>query len=849
MKKALYVFAILFWLPAGSAICQTPNAAQTRFFETEIRPALVKYCYECHSVDAGDSRGGLLLDSRQGWVEGGDSGTAIVPGKLDESLFWQAINWDGYEMPPSKKMPAEVIAKFKQWIAMGAPDPRERLKLQFNTKIKPGDIEKGKEHWAFQMPKSESGLGIDSLVTQGLVDVGIEPNPMADPFTLLRRLNFDLIGLPPTAKEIQDFQNAFAKDANRAIDAKVKQLLRRPQYGERWGRHWLDVARYAESSGSRNFTFPYAWRYRDYVIDSFNDDTPYDRFIAEQIAGDLLPVDNDRQWQENLIATGFLAIGMKHLDQKNPRIFMADMIDEQIDTMTQAVLGLTVSCARCHDHKYDPIPTDDYYAMAGIFRSTKTLYGTQRVAQNHRPSGLLLLPILDKQHLSNSKGQSIASLKSRLEQTRRQMSEMGGRRAAKSSDKNNQTFKALMRNAQRIEAELARLNPDGSQKTFGMGVQEADKMVNATILLGGEVDRPAQEVPRGFVQILGDLNFTTKGNQSSGRRELVKSMTSKNNPLTARVMVNRIWMHLFGKPLVETPNNFGLSGIPPKNQQLLDYLAVRFMEKNWSVKAMIQEIVMSKTYQRSSKFDESKFVKDPENKLLWRANPRQLDAESLRDAMLVLSGKIDLKRPRGSAIAERGDGKPGGANIDPNVPFRSVYLPVVRDELLEPLELFDFPDANITSAGRSESIVPTQALYMMNGEFVTQQAQAMAAKLEQNYSSLGDQVRAAFVQAYARPATQTELKISAEFFKEFKPSGTLAPATSQRPPAYNRSGKTGKRSKGGNAKGNGKGNGKGNRRGRQNGPTQTRTQPVAKNQTLAVFCQTLIASARFRILN
>lgn len=846
MKNIVLALAVVLLAAPESAQAQQPTTAQIKFFETNIRPALVKYCYDCHSVEAGDSRAGLLVDSRIGLLQGGDNGPAVVPGDAQQSLLWEAINWDGYEMPPSEKMPASVIAKFKQWIDMGAPDPRVRELLQFKTKITAKEIEQGrKEHWAFQPPKRRPTATIDALVEEKLAAEGLLASEPADAYSLVRRIYFDLIGLPPMPKEIEAFVVAFRSDPDGAVKAKVDELLDRPQYGERWGRHWLDVARYAESSGSRNVPYPHAWRYRNYVIDSFNADTPYDRFITEQIAGDLLPVKNDEQWQKNLIATGFLAIGLKHQDQKNPRKFMSDMVDEQIDTMTQSVLGLTVACARCHDHKYDPIPADDYYALAGIMYSTKTYYGTSRIAQNHRPSDLLLLPGAESQSASKASSSprsgntSMAALNQRIAELDQKMANMRGKDRRQVRNLRN-----------RLATQLAALNPDGSAKAFAMGVQDLGEMVNANLLIGGEVDKPAQEVPRGFVQVFGDLNFTVRSDTASGRLELAKAMTSKRNPLTARVMVNRIWMHLLGKPLVETPTNFGFAGTAPTNQALLDHLATRFMDQNWSIKAMIREIVLTETYQRSSKYNAANYEVDPDNKLLWRANSRQIDAESMRDAMLAMSGRIELERPSNSQSTL---GRRGPADAIAEAPHRSVYLPIIRDNLPSALDLFDFPDPNIPSAGRSESIVPTQALYLMNGDFVATQAQGMAATLEQHFSNLDDQIRMAFLWAYGRPATAEERRASAEFFRDFKPSGQLVgrvdgAAVSRRPGGTD--GARPNRRSGANPNRRG-GSGQGARGGRGGirGTTESSQFIAANNQTLAVFCQTLMASARFRILN
>lgn len=823
MKPMRMIIAAIACLPTMIGFAQEPSAAQLKFFESHIRPALIKHCYECHSVDSGLSRGGLLLDSRQGWQQGGDGGRAIVPGKPVDSLLWQAITWDGYEMPPSGKMPADVIARFKQWIEMGAPDPRERKLLVHKTKISREDIEKGKEHWAFHSPRGLPDASIDDLVAEKLRVEGLKPAPPADAFTLLRRLNFDIVGLPPTPAEVIRFKRDWDEDADAAVTTKVDELLKRPQYGERWGRHWLDVARYAESSGSRNVAYPHAWRYRNYVIDSFNDDTPYNRFVTEQIAGDLLRAETDEQRQENLIATGFLAIGLKHHDEKNPRKFLADMVDEQIDTTTQAVLGLTVACARCHDHKYDPIPTADYYALAGIFQSTQTFYGTTRVAQNHRPSELLLLPIPDETFGTPVQSQqAIASLSTRIAELDKQAAGLRGKDRRQIRNSRN-----------RLASQLAALNPDGSPKTFGMGVREAEQIVNANILLGGEVEKPAQEVPRGFVQVFDDLNFTVAGSESSGRLELAMALTSESNPLTARVMANRIWMHLMGKPLVKTPSNFGFSGIEPTNQKLLDYLAVRFMENGWSVKNLIREIVLSDAYSRSCRYSAENFAVDPENDFLWRANPRMIDAESLRDSMLMLSGRLQLERPE--AIAA---GPVRVANEQTQNLHRAVYLKIVRDQLPGALELFDFPDPNLTSSGRSESIVPTQALYLMNSDFVTSQARGMSERLLKYYNNRDEQVRAAFLWAYGRPPSADELKGSAQFFGEFdtapaestaKPGG--GEALSRRNREERRPGRLGG--------------------GRRVGPDSRRTGTAAEStdSALAIFCQTLMASARFRILN
>lgn len=846
MLSLIAVVSLLTTTDESLAQVSNYSDEQLQFFEKNIRPAFAKYCYECHSVESGTTRGGLLVDTREGLLTGGDSGAAINPGSFEENLLWEAINWDSYEMPPSQKMPDEVIAHFKTWIKMGAPDPRVRERVEFKTKMTPAVIEEGKQHWAFQSPKRSAGSEIDEFIAGRLKSEGLKPVKPADSLTLLRRLNFDLIGLPPTLKEIRAFDSAWKRNRNRAIQSKVDELQKRSQFGERWGRHWLDVARYADTSGNINVAYPQAWRYRDYVIEAFNKDTPYDRFIQEQIAGDLLPVKTDEKWQENLIATGFLAVGMKRHDERNPKKFTMDMVDEQIDTMTQSILGITVACARCHDHKSDPIPTSDYYSLAGIFLSTQTLYGTVWGQQNHRPSDLLLLPILDKN--SGYNGPSSVQLKKQIAEQQSEVRRMAAA-ARESGERVQRDFVSIRNRIAKLEGILATLNEDGTQKTFGMGVQEGSKFVNASILINGEVERPAQEVPRGFLQVLNGVSAPSIAKDSSGRRELAEFLTSKDNPLTARVMANRVWMQLFGRPIVESPNNWGPTGIEPTHPELLDHLAIRFMDNDWSVKSLIREIVLSDAYQRSSTFVTSNSNVDPDNKFLWRMSPRQLDAEVMRDAMLAAGGNLDLSRPK-SSVAEWGDGRvdrgpQSEARIHEINNYRSVYLPVIRDTVNEALELFGFPDPNMTSAGRRASIVPTQALYVMNGDFAIQQSGQMADAMLAASSDPAEQVQWAFLTAYGRPATTNELQASVKFIRSMA-SAKVATTTS--PEA---SGPQGRRRRDREQNGRPANSGRPGMRRRPNGtgPGQGQASSSPERNALMLFCQTLMASADFRILN
>ena len=756
---------------------------ELKFFESKIRPVFAEYCYKCHSAEE-KIKGGLQLDNRAGLRHGGDSGVVLVPGKPAESLLVTAITWadEDYEMPPKQKLPASAIADIKKWIEMGAPDPRESEKVVLENSI---DIEEGRKFWAFQKPrrpalpevKDEKWVKseIDFFVMSRLETAGLTPAQDASPEILLRRLYLDLIGLPPTVSELEAYGAARRTDSDAAYRAKVDELLARPQFGERWGRHWLDVARYAESSGKEvNMTFPHAWRYRDYVIDSFNKDKPYNRFVQEQIAGDLLKIKSDEEWQENLIATGFLAIGTKGLNERNPRQFAIDLADEQIDTTTQAILGLTVSCARCHDHKFDPIPTVDYYALSGIFQSTRTYFGTVNVIVNRRGTKLLELPVPDATPMKILTTRELEAIKSRLANSEGEMAELLANRRSRQQGQNNnqQQLNRLRTTVAQLRARLNGHDANGVAKTLAMGVQDYANPVDPTVLVRGEIDKPAQTVSRGFLQVLHHPDVPKSlPRESSGRLELALWLTSEENPLTARVMVNRIWQKLFGKGIVASPNNFGTTGQAPTHPGLLDHLAVNFMKEGWSTKGMIRELVNSRTYRMSSTYSKAASTKDPDNALHWRSTPRRLDAEALRDAMLVASGDLDLERPRGSMVVQVGDVGIGprvnAAVFNRPVKYRSVYLPIVRDGLPESLALFDPADPNLVTGDRESTNVPGQALYMMNNPFVVGQGEVMARRLIEEAETSGERLTLAFQLTYGRLPSSSEIEQAKSFLWNF----------------------------------------------------------------------------------
>jgi hypothetical protein len=765
------------WIGAANDLCaqSQPAPEQIAYFEKNIRPVLVKECYSCHAVDAKKIKGELTLDTREGIRKGGERGPAVVPGDVKKSLLIKAIRHTSKDlrMPPKKKLDEDVIAAFEKWIAMGAPDPRGG-----STQVKKYDIdiEKGRQFWSFQplkktlppavkdatWPKSD----IDRFLLSALEAKGLKPVADADARTLLRRVYFDLIGLPPAPNAVEAFVKDHAARPQAALEKVVNQLLASPQFGERWGRHWLDIARYAESSGRTvNFAYPHAWRYRDYVIAAFNADKPYDQFIREQLAGDLLPTKDSKEKAEFSVATGFLAIGPKTHDERSRQQFMMDVADEQIDVTFQAFQGLTVACARCHDHKFDPIPQKDYYALAGIFRSTETCFGTPRLFLSNHPSQLVNLPkdagvTMPLGPLTEERRDAI---KKQIQDTKDQMKNLTGQNAF--------IRRILMQSrVTTLQSQIALYEADGTPKPLAMGVREARTISDSRLYIRGELNQPGATVKRGFPQVL-----TTKQpslNKGSGRVELADWIASKDNPLTARVMVNRVWLHLIGRGLVPTPDNFGANGQPVSHPALLDHLALSFADNGWSVKKLIRTIVLSRAYQLSSQFDEKNFDADPDNVLVWRMPKRRLEAEALRDTMLALAGRLDLTPPKGSAVQRGGEGnvsfrfRAGGdpATTDTH---RTVYLSIVRDGLPEMLTLFDFPDPSLIIGERATTTVPAQSLYLMNNAFVIRQAEAMADRLLADGVDDTSRLQRVYQLCYGRAPSSKELKNAQRFLEDY----------------------------------------------------------------------------------
>jgi cytochrome c553 len=753
-----------------------PSAEQVAFFEKSIRPVLATKCYSCHSAESKKLKGGLRLDTKEGLLLGGDSGPALVPGNPGKSLLIQAISYrdKNLHMPPKEMLSDSVVADFEQWVRVGAPDPRLGGAPIVRQTI---DVEKGKQFWSFQRPKPTPPpvvndtawprCDLDRFVLARLEAKGMRPVDDADSYALLRRVTFDLIGLPPSLEEIDAFVTDRAVDSQAALERVVDRLLAARGFGERWGRHWLDVARYAESSGRQvNFNYPFAWRYRNYVIDSFNADKPFDRFVCEQIAGDLLPAANPRQHAEQQVATGFLAIGPKVHSERNVLQFQMDVVDEQIDVLSQAFLGLSVACARCHDHKFDPIPQQDYYALAGILRSSETCYGTIRVIQSFHAAPLIELDA----DSGMAPGQEPLTPEARtsLETLVKEIRARREEQARTNKPMTGADFNTLAI----TEAKLANLQPDGTPRRLAMAVREAKKSIDSPLYIRGEVEKPGPTVRRGFVQVIMDKSPSLPA-QQSGRLELAHWLAGPANPLTARVFVNRVWKHLFGRGLVPTVDNFGAAGLPPTHPELLDQLALEFQNDGWSVKRLIRRIVLSRTYQLGAKYSATNDKSDPDNAFLWRMSPRRLEAEALRDAVLAVSGQLILAPPGSSPVHQAGEG-PATAlmrqltQLDSRDFHRAVYLPVLRDNVLESLALFDFADPNQVVGERSSTNVPSQGLYLLNSPFIKGRAEAAADQLL-THQALGvaAKVQRAYLTFLGRPPSQREQQAAEAFLARY----------------------------------------------------------------------------------
>lgn len=931
-----------------------PGSKDVEFFEKHVRPVLVSRCYECHSA-AKKIKGGLALDSKQATLKGGESGAAVVPGDLEKSKLIEAIRYGNrdLQMPPKGQMPAAEIKALEEWVLRGAPDPREDAAVVMHTSTpRVIDIAEGRRFWSFSpvtdppVPKTHQPqwmkTPVDAFVLARMEEQGLTPAPPAEKRTLIRRATFDLTGLPPTPEEIDAFLADTSADAFRRV---VDRLLESPAYGERWGRHWLDVARFADSNGmDENVTLGHAWRYRDYVVRAFNNDKPYDQFVIEQIAGDLLPLEAGQAKLDALTATGFLNLGGKVLAEPDVRKLEMDIIDEQIDTLGKAFLGMTFGCVRCHDHKFDPIRQDDYYAMAAIFRGTRSLSAekmgaikfwyehslatpeqleakknhearvtAQRSAvtsfttkaradlkselQSKAPDYLAAAALLDaapafddveklaaerglrarylltcRQYLAKNTehpvfarwralaaarnagevkthyaklfteaSKAAATAKAAAKDTPAPKPEPKTTAKAKAKakapappayviadpalaaadaalndiagflaipDKNEDAFDAAtFAKIDEMNDELMKLESETPDPPAIMGVTEGDVSRTLPIHIRGSYLTLGKEVERGFPEVMR-ASFTRPvlPAKQSGRLELARWLASGEHPLTARVMVNRVWRWHFGKGIVATTDNFGTLGDKPSHPELLDWLAHYFVAQGWSVKDLHRLIMRSAVYQQSTSpaAPDTQLAEaaprppavivnergtfpaapahtqppardprliDPENRLLSHFNIQRLEAEEIRDAMLATAGTLD-KTIGGKTVPLRNRefvfNHTSKDHTNYESPRRALYLPIIRNHLYDMLEQFDYPDPTMPTGSRNSTVVAPQALIMLNSPVAMDSSTALARRLLAECPQ-GDQRRIdrLYELLYARPPAAAETARAIRFIDQF----------------------------------------------------------------------------------
>jgi hypothetical protein len=735
-------------------VARADEDAVTRF-ETKVRPVLAGTCFRCHGSQK--TSGGLRVDSREALLTGGDRGPALAPGDPDGSLLLQAVRHadDDLKMPPDRRLDDRTVADLAAWVRAGAPWPEAAI-AAFTSR----------GHWSFQpvrQPEPPPDLDgwsenpIDRFIAAAWRAKGLVPVEEADRRTLIRRLAFDLTGLPPTPEEI----DAFIHDPSPiAYESLVDRLLASPRYGQRWGRHWLDVARYADTAGDNaDYPVPEARHYRDWVIAAFNRDMAYDEFVRDQIAGDILARERPGDdYADRVIATTFLGLSRRYATA--PFELWHLSLEDAIDTTGRAFLGLTLRCARCHDHKFDPVTTAEYYGLYGIFAGTTFPYAGSEEFQSKNFPRQGFLPLVPPKEAGP-----------RMEAYRGRIAAL---EAALPGIDHEETAKVL-------GAELRRLKRPGLPPGLpGAYAVSEGTPTDVPIQQGGEPDRPGAVVPRGVPRFLASVPPPAIPPSSSGRKELAEWLTRPEHPLTARVLVNRLWQHHFGRGLVATPSNFGAQGAEPSHPELLDWLAATFVERGWSIKTMHRLIVTSRTYRLSSRDDSANVAIDPGNAFLWRHDRRRLDAEALRDAMLAVSGALNESRPPPHpfpSITEWGWTQHNQFRAVYPSNHRSVYLMTQRLVRHPYLGLFDGPDTNVTTEVRTRSTVPLQALYMMNSPFVSERAAGLAERLKKASADEGSRVALAYELAWNRPAGDDEIMEALAYLRRYTDESRRAGAS------------------------------------------------------------------------
>jgi mono/diheme cytochrome c family protein len=765
---------------AANAASATLNPVDLQFFEARVRPVLVENCYKCHSHDADKIKGGLMLDTREGLMHGGNTGAAIVAGKPEDSLLIDAISYndENLQMPPKgAKLPDQEIADLTEWVRRGAPDPRTGVAQ--GSSLVYGGV--GRQHWAF-LPVQHQDVPsvadsawcktpIDHFVLTKLQAAGIKPNPPADRRTLIRRVTFDLTGLPPTEAEVQAF---LADDSPDAYAALVDRLLASPHYGERWARYWMDVARYSDTKGepanrqAADPRYPDAWTYRDYLIDAFNSDKPYNQFIIEQLAADRILIPKYQAAEKthseddvdgsSAAALGFLTLGNQFDGSVN------DVINDRIDVTTKAFLGLTVSCARCHDHKFDPIPTADYYSLYGVFANTfEPKKESDEPFIHALPRTPALVAYLEK----------LGPLEQQQDQLAGEFASL--RRSRMDPDVRKERRKSIQKQQQDVARQIADLEmKDPGAPPRASVLLDLPRTHDYPILVHGEAGTKGPVVPRRFLEILSGPNRPI-WRSDSGRLELAEAIADPSNPLTARVLVNRLWQQHFGAGFVPTPDDLGNQSAPPTDPELLDYLAARFMSDGWSIKKLQRLIVMSSVYQESSSGNSRYEEVDPDDNLLWHYSLHRLDFEEIHDELLQIAGTLDLDAIGGRSIQLGSSGF---------ITRRAIYTFIDRRNPPELFTQFDFPNPNVPSGRRYNTIVPQQSLFLMNSPLVIEAARKLTHRPEfADLSSDEERVASLFEAVYQRLPTPQETTLCLRYV-ESTPGGTSL-TVAQRAPAQN----------------------------------------------------------------
>lgn len=775
---------LLLLLPVSILSAQSPESAE--FYEAKIRPLFAKNCYACHASNTPTAQGGLKLDSPGGILKGGNSGPLIDKEKPENSILLRAISHEDKDlkMPPGKALPGEAIADIEDWVFAGAPLPKEEPKQAMAKQA----MAKQPKLWSLQALAAPPG-DIDSFIRAKLAEKNLTPAPPASKRTLLRRLSFDLTGLPPAKAELDAFE---ADNSPRAYEKAVDRLLASPHFGERWARHWLDVARYADSANdavNNSQKYPWSYTYRDWVIRSLNEDLPYDKFVLYQLAADRIP----KLPSKHLAALGFLTLGREF--PKN----VPETIDDRIDAVTRGFLGFTVACARCHDHKYDPIPTRDYYSLYSIFVNTKlpdefpplapikamsakdkayherlarareaqkeyqirrhkellAFFTSQAEAYKKAAADAEKLNALEVEEMTKDR-QLNSYMLARWRQHRKDPVAMPDPLAAPLSDfalmytEGDSNNSRELRN--RYNFALVQYAYDGAAPR-GMALEDLPQPKPVSVFLRGNPSNPGAPAPPRFLTALAGEDSPVF-REGSGRLELARAIVDPKNPLTPRVIVNRIWAHYFGQGLVRTPSDFGFRGDAPTHPELLDRLAIDFMAGGWSLKTLHKRIVMSETYRQSSDSSAAAEAIDPENHLLWRMPRKRLEIEALRDSMLAASGQ--LKRDLG--------GLPFPLDARPSVPRRTVYAFVERGKLPAALSAFDFASPDQHAPMRFVTTVPQQALFFLNSPFVAEQATYLAKRVQAQQPRAA--VQAMYEYVFGRLPSEAELAAGLRFTSE-----------------------------------------------------------------------------------